>query len=124
MKKEKDDYVAHVYIKTALEDACPGVVSCADILALAAAVSSVLAHGPYWKVPLGRRDGLTANRTLANINLPAPFFNLTQLKDSFAVQGLDTTDLVALSGLDTTDLAHDGGGGAALTNALSEGLRR
>ncbi|KAK7263236.1 hypothetical protein RJT34_03851 [Clitoria ternatea] len=69
MKKEKDDYVAHVYIKTALEDACPGVVSCADILALAAAVSSVLAHGPYWKVPLGRRDGLTANRTLANINL-------------------------------------------------------
>ncbi|KAK7262884.1 hypothetical protein RJT34_30465 [Clitoria ternatea] len=56
-------------IKTALEDACPGVVSCADILALAAAVSSVLAHGPYWKVLLGRRDGLTANRTLANINL-------------------------------------------------------
>ncbi|KAK7303551.1 hypothetical protein RJT34_14458 [Clitoria ternatea] len=93
-------------IKTALEDACPGVVSCADILALAAAVSSVLAHGPYWKVPLGRRDGLTANRTLANINLPAPFFNLTQLKDSFAVQGLDTTDLVALSGAHTFGRAH------------------
>ena len=30
-------------------------------------------------------------------NLPAPFFNLTQLKAAFAVQGLDTTDLVALS---------------------------
>jgi len=47
---------------------------------------------------LGRRDSLTANRTLANQNLPAPFFNLTQLKAAFAVQGLDTTDLVALSG--------------------------
>jgi len=47
---------------------------------------------------LGRRDSLTANRTLANQNLPAPFFNLTRLKESFAAQGLSTTDLVALSG--------------------------
>jgi len=47
---------------------------------------------------LGRRDSLTANRTLANENLPAPFFNLTRLKDAFRKQGLDTTDLVALSG--------------------------
>ncbi|KHN22989.1 Peroxidase 22 [Glycine soja] len=46
---------------------------------------------------LFKRDSLTANRTLANENLPAPFFNLTQLKAAFAVQGLDTTDLVALS---------------------------
>jgi len=50
---------------------------------------------------LGRRDSLTANRTLANQNLPAPFFNLTLLKAAFAVQGLNTTDLVALSGVCT-----------------------
>ncbi|XP_061337789.1 peroxidase 15-like, partial [Gastrolobium bilobum] len=84
-------------IKTAVENSCPGVVSCADILALAASVSSALAQGPFWVVPLGRRDSLTANRTLANQNLPAPFFNLTTLKSSFAVQGLDTNDLVTLS---------------------------
>ncbi|TKY72364.1 Peroxidase 15 [Spatholobus suberectus] len=84
-------------IKTAVENICPGVVSCADILTLAAEISSVLAGGPCWKVPLGRRDSLTANRTLANQNLPAPFFNLTQLKAAFKVQGLNTTDLVALS---------------------------
>nr|KYP38483.1 Peroxidase 15 [Cajanus cajan] len=88
-------------IKTAVESACPDVVSCADILALATEISSVLAQGPDWKVPLGRRDSLTANRTLANQNLPAPFFNLTQLKAAFAVQGLNTTDLVALSGAHT-----------------------
>ncbi|XP_006598350.3 peroxidase 54, partial [Glycine max] len=49
-------------------------------------------------VPLGRRDSLTANRTLANQNLPAPFFTLDKLKAAFAVQGLNTLDLVTLSG--------------------------
>ncbi|RDX80762.1 Peroxidase 15, partial [Mucuna pruriens] len=93
-------------IKTELESACPGIVSCADILTLAAQVSSLLAHGPYWKVPLGRRDSLTANQTLANQNLPAPFFNLTLLKAAFAAQGLDTVDLVALSGAHTFGRSH------------------
>ncbi|GAU43772.1 hypothetical protein TSUD_377970 [Trifolium subterraneum] len=61
----------------------------------------VQAQGPDWKVPLGRRDSLTANRTLANQNLPGPSFNLTRLKSAFAAQGLNTTDLVALSGAHT-----------------------
>ncbi|KAK7303552.1 hypothetical protein RJT34_14459 [Clitoria ternatea] len=85
-------------IKTAVENACPGVVSCADILALAAEISSVLAHGPDWKVPLGRRDSLTANLTLANENLPAPNFPLDRLKSAFSKQNLTVTDLVTLSG--------------------------
>jgi len=55
--------------------------------------------GPSWLIPLGRKDSLTANQTLANQNLPAPFFTLDQLKASFLVQGLNTTDLVTLSGI-------------------------
>jgi len=55
--------------------------------------------GPGWVVPLGRRDSLTANRTLANRNLPGPSFKLDQLKSAFADQGLNTVDLVALSGM-------------------------
>ncbi|XP_029125265.1 peroxidase 15-like [Cajanus cajan] len=93
-------------IKTAVENACPGIVSCADILALAAEISSVLAHGPDWKVPLGRRDSLTANKTLANENLPGPSFSLDQLKSAFAKQNLNTTDLVALSGAHTIGRAQ------------------
>ncbi|XP_061373671.1 peroxidase 15-like [Gastrolobium bilobum] len=93
-------------IKTSVESACPGVVSCADILALAAQISSILAGGPNWKVPLGRRDSLTANRDLANQNLPGPNFNLSALKSAFAVQGLDTNDLVTLSGAHTFGRAH------------------
>jgi peroxidase len=52
-------------------------------------------------VPLGRRDGTTANITAAN-NLPSPFDNLTALQHKFGAVGLDaTTDLVALSGAHT-----------------------
>ncbi|KAK4265676.1 hypothetical protein QN277_026696 [Acacia crassicarpa] len=93
-------------IKTAVEEACPATVSCADILALAAEVSVILTEGNGWKVPLGRRDSTTANRTLANSNLPPPSFNLTQLKAAFLVQGLNTTDLVALSGAHTFGRSH------------------
>ncbi|KAK2448281.1 peroxidase [Trifolium repens] len=88
-------------IKTAVEKVCPNTVSCADILTLAAGISSVLTGGPGWWVPLGRRDSLTANQTLANTNLPGPNFALTQLKKAFADQGLNTIDLVTLSGAHT-----------------------
>ncbi|PAN50718.1 hypothetical protein PAHAL_9G540800 [Panicum hallii] len=88
-------------VKAALEKACPGVVSCADILAIAAKISVELSGGPRWRVPLGRRDGTTANITAAN-NLPSPFDNLTALQHKFGAVGLDaTTDLVALSGAHT-----------------------
>ncbi|XP_054806001.1 peroxidase A2-like [Prosopis cineraria] len=93
-------------IKSAVEAACPATVSCADILAIAAEVSVVLDDGKGWKVPLGRRDSTTANRTLANENLPGPGSTLDELKSAFAVQGLNTTDLVALSGAHTFGRAH------------------
>ncbi|KAJ7979734.1 Peroxidase [Quillaja saponaria] len=40
-------------IKTAVENVCPGVVSCADILAIASEASVTLAGGPTWEVQLG-----------------------------------------------------------------------
>lgn len=89
-------------IKKALEKACPRTVSCADILAIAYR-DSVVAVGlvPEYAVPLGRRDSLFSNITLANLNLPGPNFNLAQLKDNFDNVGLDETDLIALSGAHT-----------------------
>ncbi|KAK2448268.1 peroxidase [Trifolium repens] len=93
-------------IKTAVEHACPATVSCADILAIAAEVASFLGGGPSWPIPLGRRDSLTANRSLANQNLPAPTLKLDQLKASFRAQGLNTRDLVTLSGAHTFGRAH------------------
>ncbi|CAJ1962922.1 unnamed protein product [Sphenostylis stenocarpa] len=93
-------------IKTEVENACPGIVSCADILALAAEISSELANGPVWEVLLGRRDSLTANQTLANQNLPGPNFTLDQLISTFDNQNLNITDLVALSGAHTIGRAQ------------------
>ncbi|PWZ12004.1 hypothetical protein Zm00014a_037009, partial [Zea mays] len=87
-------------IKSALEEACPGIVSCADILALAAEISVELAGGPRWRVLLGRRDGTTTNIEGAN-NLPSPFDPLDKLQEKFRNFNLDDTDLVALQGAHT-----------------------
>ncbi|XP_031480556.1 peroxidase P7-like [Nymphaea colorata] len=85
-------------IKTAVEQACPGVVSCADVLAIAARDSVVAFGGPNWDVKLGRRDARTASQAAANSSIPAPTFNLSRLISSFQAQGLSVKDLVALSG--------------------------
>ncbi|XP_062204895.1 peroxidase A2-like isoform X2 [Phragmites australis] len=87
-------------VKTALEQACPGVVSCADILALAAEISVELSGGPRWGVLLGRLDSKTADFNGAS-NLPSPFDNLTVLEGKFKAVGLNNVDLVALSGAHT-----------------------
>lgn len=87
-------------IKTELELYCPGVVSCADVVALAAFFSVILSGGPSWAIPLGRRDSLTAASSTAVLNgLIAPNVNISTLKQKFSNQNLSTTtDLVALSG--------------------------
>ncbi|KAL3346150.1 hypothetical protein AABB24_024877 [Solanum stoloniferum] len=43
-------------IKDEIEEECPGVVSCSDILVLATRDGIVLAGGPYYPVLTGRRD--------------------------------------------------------------------
>ncbi|OMP02612.1 Plant peroxidase [Corchorus capsularis] len=96
------DYSVVDDIKTALENSCPGVVSCADILALASQIGVSLAGGPNWQVPLGRRDSRTANRAAVLGAIPSPFDNLGQQQSKFRDAGLDdSTDLVALSGAHT-----------------------
>uniref|UniRef100_A0ACD6A105 Uncharacterized protein n=2 Tax=Avena sativa TaxID=4498 RepID=A0ACD6A105_AVESA len=93
-------------IKASVEKKCPGVVSCADILALTARDGAFLLGGPTWAVPLGRRDSTTANQGLANANLPAPSSNLSTLISKFANQGLSPAEMTALSGAHTIGQAQ------------------
>ncbi|KAL0432089.1 UNVERIFIED_CONTAM: Peroxidase 72 [Sesamum radiatum] len=88
-------------IKSALEKECPRTVSCADIMALAARDSTVLAGGPSWVVPLGRRDSKSASLSGSNNNIPAPNNTFQTILTKFKLQGLDMVDLVALSGSHT-----------------------
>nr|AAU04440.2 secreted peroxidase [Phelipanche ramosa] len=93
-------------VKREVERICPRVVSCADILTLAARDASVAVGGPTWTVRLGRRDSTAANRGEANTDLPSPFAGLQALITAFADKGLSETDMVALSGSHTLGQAQ------------------
>lgn len=92
--------------KTKVEAECPGVVSCADILAIAARDAVVLAKGPSWAVATGRRDGLISSSSEVTSNLPSPLESVSVQKQKFADKGLTTEDLVTLVGGHTIGQTH------------------
>nr|WGN98267.1 peroxidase 24 [Vaccinium corymbosum] len=94
-------------IKTQVEQACPDIVSCADILALAAWDSvSFPFKQPKWDVLTGRRDGRISLASDVTGNIPSPFSDFITLRKIFAKKGLNTGDLVVLSGAHTIGVAH------------------
>ncbi|XP_024523223.1 peroxidase P7 [Selaginella moellendorffii] len=93
-------------IKARVESECPGLVSCADIIAIAARDSVVLAGGPSWEVLLGRRDSLTASQAAANASIPSPALDVPALTKSFQNVGLTLQDMITLSGSHTIGQAH------------------
>lgn len=93
-------------IKSQLEYWCPGVVSCADILSIAARDSVVLSGGPSWDVVLGRKDSRTASFDAANKEIPSPLSDVKTLNSSFQSKGLSLEDMVSLSGAHTIGLTR------------------
>lgn len=93
-------------IKSKVEQVCPGVVSCADILAITARDSVAILGGPNWNVKLGRRDSKTANQAAANNGIPPPSSSLSSLISRFQAHGLSAKDMVALSGAHTIGQAR------------------
>ncbi|XP_030541845.1 cationic peroxidase 1-like [Rhodamnia argentea] len=93
-------------IKSQLESKCPGVVSCADIVAVAARDSVVALGGSSWTVLLGRRDSTTASQSAANANIPAPTLSLSGLISAFSNKGFTAKEMVALSGSHTIGQAR------------------
>ncbi|KGN48508.1 peroxidase 10 [Cucumis sativus] len=92
-------------IKAVLEKFCPSVVSCTDIVTLAAREAVYLAGGPFWQIPLGRRDGTTASESEAN-QLPSPVEPLEDIIAKFTSKGFNVKDVVALSGAHTFGFAR------------------
>ncbi|GJY39287.1 peroxidase 43-like protein [Tanacetum coccineum] len=86
--------------KSQLEFECPGVVSCADIVAIAARDAVAFTFGPFYEVETGRRDGFVSNLSLAD-NMPDFSDSIQLLKQKFFDKGLNEKDLVVLSGAHT-----------------------
>ena len=93
-------------IKAAVEAVCPGVVSCADVLAFAARDSTMVSGGFAFAMPGGRRDGLASDLNDIPANIPSPSMQVQQLIGSFATKGLSADDLVALSGAHSFGQTH------------------
>ncbi|KAI8561535.1 hypothetical protein RHMOL_Rhmol04G0347700 [Rhododendron molle] len=109
-------------VKAKVEQVCPGIVSCADILALAARDSvSFPFKQPKWDVLTGRRDGRISLASDVAGNIPSPFSDFITLKKVFAKKGLSATDLVVLSGGHTIGVAHCATFSNRLYNFTGEG---
>ncbi|XP_071920771.1 peroxidase 7-like [Coffea arabica] len=87
-------------IKAEIEKKCPKTVSCADILTAAARDATVLAGGPFWQVPYGRKDGRVSIAKEAEM-VPMGHERVTDLIEFYQSKGLNILDLVALSGAHT-----------------------
>ncbi|KAH0454819.1 hypothetical protein IEQ34_016743 [Dendrobium chrysotoxum] len=93
-------------IKTELEKVCPGIVSCADILALATRDSVAFSGGFSYALPTGRRDG-TVSR-MADAHIPSPSITVSQALADFQSIKLDLVDLTTLLGAHSIGFCHCG----------------
>ncbi|MFS7905191.1 putative peroxidase [Helianthus anomalus] len=80
--------------------------------------------GPFWEVETGRRDGnvsLLSDPINPTTGLPPFFANINLLKQSFALRGLNTKDLVVLSGGHTIGMSHCSSFDSRLYNFTGKG---
>ncbi|XP_062209316.1 peroxidase 57-like [Phragmites australis] len=93
-------------VKAVVEKACPGVVSCADIVALAARDAAAMAGRVRYELPTGRRDGTVSSA--AEVNLPSPSVSFAEALSAFRSIGLGVVDLTTLLGSHTMGFCHCG----------------
>ncbi|KAL6577904.1 hypothetical protein OROMI_010232 [Orobanche minor] len=93
-------------IKARLEAECPGIVSCADILAFANRDSLVFTGVPNYNVPAGRRDGLASLAKNVQGNLPLPQSTAQEMTQLFERKGMSLEEMVVLIGAHSIGTAH------------------
>ncbi|XP_061368070.1 peroxidase 18-like [Gastrolobium bilobum] len=92
--------------KRVLETFCPGTVSCADIIALAARDAVEIVGGPMIPISTGRRDGMVSLASNVRPNIVDTSFPMDDMINRFSTKGLSLADLVILSGAHTIGTAH------------------
>ncbi|KAI4295950.1 hypothetical protein L6164_035943 [Bauhinia variegata] len=94
------------HIKSVLEEACPGQVSCVDIIVLAAKESVSFSGGPDIRIPLGRKDSRTCSFKKADAQLPPPAITVDELISIFMSKGMNIEESVAILGAHTLGVGH------------------
>ncbi|CAO2203295.1 unnamed protein product [Urochloa humidicola] len=105
-------------IKAAVEDRCPGIVSCSDILIYATRdAASILSNGHvHFDVPAGRLDGFVSKAEEAQGELPDSIDDAQKLIENFARKNFTVEELVILSGAHSIGQGHC----SSFTGRLSE----
>ncbi|KAG5628756.1 hypothetical protein H5410_000473 [Solanum commersonii] len=93
-------------IKAELEENCPGIVSCSDVLAYLSRDAFVASGLPHYEVSGGRRDGMESRIENVVGNLPLPDDTVDQMIQLFNRKGLNAEDLVVLIGAHSIGVAH------------------
>ncbi|CAN1319066.1 Peroxidase 57 [Linum perenne] len=83
-------------IKAKLEKQCPGIVSCADVLALATRDGVALSGGSAYGLPTGRRDGTVSD--VKDVRIPGPSVSISDALTALAPLNLGLDDLTTLLG--------------------------
>ncbi|XP_059636012.1 peroxidase 57-like [Cornus florida] len=107
-------------IKSELEKQCKGIVSCADILALATRDGVAFAGGSAYALPTGRRDGTIS--IFSDVHIPGPSFSIADASKAFQTINLDLTDLTTLLGAHAIGFCHCGFFVQRLYNFRGSGL--
>lgn len=101
-----DAFDVVIKIKNALEDACPGVVSCSDILTASTRNLVVMAGGPRFNASYGRKDGLVSQAARVPGNLATNNMTMDEIIKLFTSKGFSIQEYVALMGAHTIGFAH------------------
>lgn len=95
-------------IKEAVEERCPGTVSCSDTLIYAGRdASSILSNGHvHFDVLAGRLDGVASYAAEAQRDLPDSTFTIQELIHNFRRKNFTVEELVILSGAHSIGVGH------------------
>ncbi|KAG7618319.1 hem peroxidase [Arabidopsis thaliana x Arabidopsis arenosa] len=90
-------------VKSELENVCPGVVSCADLLVLAAREAVLVVNFPSLTLSSGFA---AAYRDFAEHELPAPDATLSMILQRFSFRGFNERETVSLFGAHSIGITH------------------
>ncbi|CAN0852496.1 Peroxidase 44 [Linum grandiflorum] len=91
-------------IKAKLERQCPGIVSCADVLALATRDGVALSGGSAYGLPTGRRDGTVSD--VKEVHIPGPSVSISDALTALVPLNLGLDDLTTLLGAHSIGFCH------------------